>query len=444
MHYLINFKGFNAASIDLLRPFTLLIGPNGSGKTNVIEAIELLSFVAHGHPFYEIADVGRAATGIQIRGGLQGCSRMGKNLFALSFTAGIRLHKAFKPVAYEVYIYTKPHPQILSEQLTYDGRTIYETLIKNPASASRDLVVKYDNFAHGGKKPQTAASSERGPEVLVNVKPQTAASSERSVLSQYREIAQENQKFKECMRLVQIVMNHLQASFVFDPNPKLMHGYERIGNSVLSRDGANLSAVLYALSVGDEAERKSLDRLLFQICQLPDEPYKKFIFTVTDLGDVIFGLRERTGYTVDARSLSDGTLRTLAILTALETAQEGSRVIVEEFDNGLHPSRVGVLTSAIEEAIKRRDLRVLVTTHNPATMNNLTAEQIEGVVLCTWSKEKEAADLVELMQVPRSDELLERGQLGDLVSRRVLEQYVAPEFEEQRRKKMLAWIEALP
>lgn len=426
MHNLIDFKGFKATSIDLLRPFTLLIGPNGSGKTNVIEAIELLSFVAHGHPLYEIADVGRAATGIQIRGGLQGCVRMGEDIFALGFTAGIRLHRAFKPVNYALHICTKPHPHILGERLTYDGRTIYETLFKNPWEASRDLVVKYDNFARGGRKPQTAASSER------------------SVLSQYREIAQKNRNFKECMRLVQIVMHHLQASFVFDPNPKLMHGYERIGNSVLSRDGANLSAVLYALSVGDKAERESLNRLLFQIRQLPNEPYEDFNFTVTDLGDVIFGLREKTGYTVDARSLSDGTLRTLAILTALETVQEGSRVIVEEFDNGLHPSRVGVLTSAIEEAIKRRDLNVLVTTHNPATMNNLTAKQIEGVVLCTWSKEKEAADLVELMHVPRSDELLERGQLGDLVSRRVLEQYVAPEFEEQRRKKMLAWIEALP
>ena len=167
-----------------------------------------------------------------------------------------------------------------------------------------------------------------------------------------------------------------------------MHGYERIGNGILSRDGANLSAVLYALSIGDEAERESLARLLSQIRQLPDEPYEDFNFTTTDLGDVIFGLREKTGYTVDARSLSDGTLRTLAILTALETVQKRSRVIVEEFDNGLHPSRVGVLTSAIGEAVERRDLQVLVTTHNPATMNNLTAEQMKGVVLCTWNKKK--------------------------------------------------------
>ena len=96
------------------------------------------------------------------------------------------------------------------------------------------------------------------------------------------------------------------------------------------------------------------------------------------------------------------------------------------------------------EAIERRDLRVLVTTHNPATMNNLTPEQMKGVVLCTSSAEKQAADLVELDSLPRSDELLERGQLGDLVSRRVLEQYLAPEFEEQHRQKMLKWVEALP
>ena len=425
MHRIMAFKGFKDVSIDLMRPFNLLIGPNGSGKTNVIEAIELLSFVARGHPLYEIADVGRTETGLQIRGGLQACGLMGGGIFFLGFRARIRFDGASQPIAYRIFIRTKPHPQIQQEELTVGDRIIYETLPKDPGSASRDLIVKYDNFARGGRKPQTATSSER------------------SVLSQYQEIAQKNLKIKECNRLVQAVMHHLQASFVFDPNPKLMHGYERIGNNVLSKDGANLSAVLHSLSAGNKTQKAALDRLLSQISQLPDEPYEEFSFTTTELGDVIFWLRERTGYTVDARSLSDGTLRTLAILTALETVQEGSHVIVEEFDNGLHPSRVGVLISAIVEAIERRNLRVLVTTHNPATMNNLTPEQMKGVVLCTWSEEKQAADLIALDSLPRSDELLERGQLGDLVSRRVIEQYLAPEFEEQQRQKILDWVEAL-
>jgi predicted ATPase len=425
MHHFMAFKGFKDVSIDLLDPFTLLIGPNGSGKTNLIEAIELLSFIARGQPLYEIADVGRAETGLQIRGGLQACGHMGRDIFLLGFSARIRFDGVSQPIVYRIHIRTKPHPQIQDEELKVGDRVIYKTLPKNPRSASRDLAVKYDNFARGGKNPQTAASSER------------------SVLSQYREIAQKNRNITECVRLVQIILRHLQASFVFDPNPKLMHGYERIGNNVLSKDGANLSAVLHSLSIGDETQQASLARLLSQISQLPDEPYKKFSFTTTDLGDVIFGLREKTGYTVDARLLSDGTLRTLAILTALETVQEYSHVIVEEFDNGLHPSRVGVLTSAIAEATERRNLRVLVTTHNPAIMNNLTSEQMKEVVLCTWSEEKQAADLVELDSLPRSDELLERGQLGDLVSRRVIEQYLAPEFEEQHRQKMLEWVEAL-
>ena len=426
MHYLTNFKGFEDVGIELLQPFTLLIGPNGSGKTNVVEAIELLSFVARGQPLYEISDIGRAATGIQIRGGLQACGRTGRDTFTLGFSANARFEGELQPVFYILDICTKPHPQILKETLQLENRIIYETLPTVPGSASRDIAVRYDNFARGGKKPQTAASSER------------------SVLSQYREIAKKNRNMKECVQLVQIIMHHLQASFVFDPNPKLMHGYERIGNSVLSKDGANLSAVLYSLSVGDETQQGSLARLLAQISQLPDEPFEEFIFTTTNLGDVIFGLREKTGYTVDARSLSDGTLRTLAILTAMETVEKGSRVIVEEFDNGIHPSRVGVLTSAIEEATKKRSLSVLVTTHNPATMNNLTAGQIKGAVLCTWSDAKEAADLVELASLPRSDELLERGQLGDLVSRRVIEQYLAPKFEKRRRQEMLDWVEALP
>lgn len=425
MHHIVEFKGFDSVSIDLLNPFTLLIGPNGSGKTNVIEAIELLSFIARGQPLYEIADVGRTETGLQVRGGLQACGHMGQDAFALAFGAPARFDGTLKRVLYRIHIGTKPHPQIQYENLKVGDRVIYETLLKDPKSASRDLEVIYDNFARGGRKPRTAASSER------------------SILSQYQEIAKKNRNIKECVRLVQIIMRHLKASYVFDPNPKLMHGYERIGNNVLSKDGANLSAVLYSLSTGDETQKASLDRLLYQISQLPDEPYEEFIFTTTDLRDVIFGLRERTSYTVDARSLSDGTLRTLAILTILETVQAGSHVIVEEFDNGLHPSRVGVLTSAIAEATERRKLRVLVTTHNPATMNNLTPEQMKGVVLCTWSEEKQAADLVALDSLPRSDELLERGQLGDLVSRRVIEQYLAPEFEEQHRQKVLDWVEAL-
>ena len=249
MHHLKDFKGFEYARINLLRPFTLLIGPNGSGKSNAIEAIELLSFVARGQPLYEIGDVGRTTAGLQIRGGLQACGRAGGDEFTVGFTSAVKQEGGSGEVSYTLSIRTQPHPQVTIEELRLDDRVIYETLPRDPKSASRDVVVRYDNFARGGRKPQAAASSER------------------SVLSQYQEIARKNRLFESCAGLVDVLMGHLQASFVFDPDPKLMHAYERIGNSTLSRDGANLSAVLYALHTGDEAEQASLDRLLSRIRQ---------------------------------------------------------------------------------------------------------------------------------------------------------------------------------
>ena len=424
MHHLRNYKGFADAQIDLFKPFSLLIGPNGSGKSNVIEAIELLSFVARGQPLYEIGDIGKGSSGLEVRGGLQACGREGKDRFQLGFSANAKF-KGRRPLfRYDVEICTRPYPQIIDERLKVGKRTLYETLPKQPDSTSRDLTVQYDGN--------------------LTIKPSAQVSSDRSVLSQYREFAASNNpSYEVSLQAVQATMSHLQASFVFDPDPKLMRNYERVGDTILKRNGSNLSAVLYGLSKGDAEQQATLQRLLKKISQLPDEPYQEFDFTLTDLGDVIFGFQESSGYKVDARVLSDGTLRTLAILTAFETVSEGSRIVVEEFDNGLHPSRVGVLTEAIAEVANNRQLNVLVTTHNPATMNFLTQEQLDGVVLCTWDDENESASLVRLDELPRYDEFLERGRLGDLVTRRVVDQYLAPEFEEQQKKKTLAWLEDL-
>lgn len=427
MHHLRirNYKGFADAQIDLFKPFSLLIGPNGSGKSNVIEAIELLSFVSRGQPLYEISDLGRGSGGLEVRGGLQACGREGKDRFQLGFSVYIGPEGQRLSLLYEVEICTRPHPQIIGEKLKVGNRTLYETQPNLLGSTSRDLTVQYDNFARGGRKPRVQVASDR------------------SVLSQYREFAaSKNRKYTESLGFVAII-SYPQESFVFDPDPKLMHSYERVGDTILKRNGSNLSAVLYGLNTGDDDQRAILQRLLEKICQLPDEPYQKFDFTLTDLGDVIFGFQERSGYKVDARVLSDGTLRTLAILTAFETVAEGSRIVIEEFDNGLHPSRVGILTEAIAEIAENRRLQVLVTTHNSATMNFLTREQLDGVVVCTWDAENKSAGLVRLDELPRYDEFLERGRLGDLVTRRVIDQYLAPEFEEQQKKKVLAWLEDL-
>ncbi len=131
-------------------------------------------------------------------------------------------------------------------------------------------------------------------------------------------------------------------------------------------------------------------------------------------------------------------------MTALETAPKGSRIVIEEFDNGLHPSRMHILTEAIADCCKRRNLNVLVTTHNPAALDALSEGQLDGVVLCAWDPKQKATDLVRLKDLPRSDQLLESGRLGDLVTRRVIERYLAPDFEERFQERAEKWLASLP
>ena len=105
MHYFHDFKGFKNTQIELLRPMTLLIGRNGSGKTNVIEGVELLAQLASGRPLYEISDIGRGSGNtFEIRGGLQGCARQENNQqlsFSLGFSFNIEKNANFNYIINE-------------------------------------------------------------------------------------------------------------------------------------------------------------------------------------------------------------------------------------------------------------------------------------------------------------------------------------------------------
>ena len=84
------------------------------------------------------------------------------------------------------------------------------------------------------------------------------------------------------------------------------------------------------------------ERLLSFVKSLPEQDIVDIRFVETPRDEVMvqlvenFGGRERT---MDADSLSDGTLRVLALAAFLLTAPAGSLLVVEELDNGIHPSR---------------------------------------------------------------------------------------------------------
>ena len=429
MHCLTDFKNFARAELNLFDPLTVLLGRNGSGKTNLIEGVELFAALARGIPFNEITDADRGGT-FEVRGGLRSCVRFGSGKLGLRFNQAVVRNQ---PVDYFIEVATsgKNDVQLAAERLTFGDRILFDA-----ENSGGDLIqVRYDNFS-------------RGPN------PTCTLSASRSILSRYEEVIRNSRSRARGLQTstgtVEGVRVYLRNSYIFDPQPKAMREYARVESAPrLLRNGANLSAVLFALREFNDQDSTALARITEVVRQIPEEPFSSIEFEETSLGDVMAGFKPDTNGTsgpalVDARILSDGTLRMLAIVTALETVPEGSRIVIEEFDNGLHPSRAKLLVDTLAGAATRRKLNVLVTTHNPAFMDALDEQQLNSVLICHGDDSSGGSKATKLSDMDIAGTIGLRGGLGDFVTRGTLDRHLAPDFAEQRTKETREWLASLP
>ena len=104
--------------------------------------------------------------------------------------------------------------------------------------------------------------------------------------------------------------------------------------------------------------------------------------------------------------MSDGTLRFLAIVTALLTRKRGSLLVIEEVDNGLHPSRAQVLIEMMRDLGEQRGIDVIVTTHNPALMDAAGARMIPFITVAHRDPTNGASHLTQLEDIEQLPKLI--------------------------------------
>jgi predicted ATPase len=142
--------------------------------------------------------------------------------------------------------------------------------------------------------------------------------------------------------------------------------------------------------------------------------------------------------------LSDGTLRVLAIAAALLTVPEGATVVIEEVDNGVHPSRAKLLLKTMREQAVKRHIRLLLSSHNPALMDALPDEAIGDVVFCYRDPEKGDSRLSRLSDITDYANLVSQGPLGELVTNGIVDRFIkSPVTPEMKKHKALEWLSVM-
>lgn len=415
-------RGFkNLVDVDVqFGPFTCIAGANGVGKSNIFDAIDLLSLFAD----HALLDATR-----RVRGG----SRL-RNLFhrtgdhqvaEMEFDAEMIIPEMGRDdlgqeavasstfLRYRLRLVHRPQSGaenvdrlgIVEEGLDYitKGEAHKHLWFEHSARAWRDTVVK--NRKYGESFISTQADEEgrtiirlhqdgggsrgRPLSYLASSLPRTVLSSTNAAESPTALLARREM---QSWRLIQLEPSALRQSDSFtDPNH-------------LGSDGSHLAGTLYRLGNGSRLRQPVAESDPAGAMEGVDtEPGHVYAEVANRLGTFLDDVREvsvdrdekRELLTLEvstgaqsrfpAAALSDGTLRFLA-LAVFEIDPEATGVLcLEEPENGVHPARVPSMLSLLrriavdphEPVDEANPLRqVLVSTHSPAVVQQVPEDTL--------------------------------------------------------------------
>lgn len=136
--------------------------------------------------------------------------------------------------------------------------------------------------------------------------------------------------------------------------------------------------------------------------------------TITGL--VQFVICESGDRKLSAYSISDGTLRFLAMLATLLSENAKGLYFFEEIDNGIHPSRVQLLLDLMETQTAKGDIQAITTTHSPELLSMVNDRTFENTSVVGRLEDTSDAIIRPVPDLPDSRELRKTQGLGRLLS----------------------------
>ncbi len=426
-----DFKSYAAAELKLA-PLTVLIGANASGKSNALEAIRFLSWLARGHQLPELQFMVNTEDRF-LRGTAKDIFRFKQRQFSITVQTDA---EQFNNLKVTIEGREKEGLHICYEaiyQSSSNGEPYFLYQTREPSKGIQTgIQVEYNNFARGGKKPQLPATDQKTIFLQLDSPARFSAGHDKAIAT--------------IPAITRAFTQQLSSIIFLDPDPVKIReiGYNFLSDQQLKDNGANLSAILYQLWNGEAGLRQPL---LDFIRSLPEQDVVGLDFLTGPRNEVMVQLIETFGgaqRAVDVTLLSDGTLRVLAFAAALLSAPPGSLVIIEEIDNGVHPSRARNLMEGVERIAKSRQLSILISSHNPALLDELSSEAVLNTVFCYREAESGNSQLVRVKDLPHYAELVLQGSLGDLLTRGLIDRFVKQQTSDSARKEeALNWLAAI-
>ncbi len=394
------FKSFENFSLDL-GPFTVILGPNASGKSNILDAVQAVSravtsdnlsaaFSAiRGAPdelFTRYAD-GRSgdqmffAVEVLLDPNVTGSLGEQITLECTRLRYELNIQRLVNERGERIIVVTKEEVRPIIEQEDIWIREL------NPSSEQfRERYVKYNC----SRPLLTSISGYQGDSIAFVMYPDGRQEQE----------VRRQQKYAEAPMLASIKSSELPhlyalrqelAAYRFlQLNPRALREPSPATSREIGNDGSNLASALARIQA---------------ITATSDYPRGVLNDIATDLADLIPGIedfeveldqgnryyikvRANGGAFMDCATASDGTLRTMAVLAMLYDPDQQGLICLEEPENGINPLRLKQLVSRLRELVtnvadeniyEQNLLQMLLTSHSPVVLSSISVEEGETI-----------------------------------------------------------------
>ena len=362
-----------------LKPLTLLFGPNSAGKSNFLDAVQLISRLATSRTLKEAFDPpyrGKPLESFAMGdGGVKGLREQERLAFSIEADLHISdaVAEAVDREVLEMRRPGEPAPDNLPAHVR-ERRLRYRLAVEMLPSSG--LLRATDEYlaaltADGEPTGRRRAFIERqGDRIHLRREGQAGPIQyerylDRAILS---------------MPHYSPHYPHLTAArrelerwqfFYFEPRERMRAALPIKEVRHVGPMGEELAAFLVTLKTRQPRQFRAMEKALKML--LPD--VDGIETDVNDLGEAEFRLREN-GVAIPARVLSEGTLRLLGLLALTGAEDAPSLVGFEEPENGVHPRRIELIADLLKNGSMSGETQYIVTTHSPILPDRLPDESL--------------------------------------------------------------------
>jgi predicted ATPase len=370
-----HYKSISEAELRL-KSINVIVGPNGSGKSNILDALYFLHDCV----------TNDVDTAITRRHGIDSLRQWSRTR-PYNITIELKFKNENGTGNYKTVISSNRGTfRILEEAGTWSGPSPLRSAPRD--KAARNIFSSFKRTENGDISYSSDAE-EKIPEGIKKISPEELFLSYVGV----RFAVSQAMYFKH-------VYNELSSFAKYNIYPNTLRNPQIISKeSMLDEDGSNLSSVLKKMNT-DKRTSSQKENLIESLRTIMSNIVDIHVRSAGGYYVPVIRVREDNNdiHDFNLSQISDGTLRTLGLLTAFYQPSAPQKVGIEEPELMIHPGALNTIREAMESFVvdkDRKNRQIFITTHSPTLIDLFEPEDIiwaklvRGLTTCDHIRQRQ-------------------------------------------------------